>query len=83
MKLTCPRCGKDLTESFKLMGHEAAFMHRYAHLRDDAGMLKLALEELIARCDGEEGIRADGSNISTLDARMLLESLNPPEKPSD
>jgi hypothetical protein len=31
-----------------------------------------ALRELVARCDGEEGVRADGSNIQTMHANALL-----------
>jgi hypothetical protein len=30
------------------------------------------LERLVERCDGEEGVRADGSNIDTRAANMLL-----------
>lgn len=32
----------------------------------------LALSELVARCDGEQGVRADGSNIDTLHAHAAL-----------
>lgn len=31
-----------------------------------------ALRELMLRCDGEEGVRADGSNIQTMRASALL-----------
>ena len=31
------------------------------------------LDDLVTRCDGAEGVRADGSNIDTLNARMMLE----------
>lgn len=31
-----------------------------------------ALEELADRCDGDEGVRADGSNIQTIAARACL-----------
>lgn len=31
-----------------------------------------ALIELVKRCDGSEGVRADGSNIDTLAAHMAL-----------
>lgn len=30
------------------------------------------LEELVTRCDGEEGVRSDGSNIQTMRASALL-----------
>jgi len=32
-----------------------------------------ALHELVKRCDGEEGVRADGSNIQTIAAHAALE----------
>ena len=31
-----------------------------------------ALEELVARCDGEEGVRADGTNIHTMRAHAII-----------
>jgi hypothetical protein len=34
--------------------------------------LRAALAELTARCDGEEGVRADGSNIQTMRAHAAL-----------
>jgi hypothetical protein len=34
-----------------------------------------ALRDLTARCDGEEGVRADGSNIQTMRAHALLARL--------
>lgn len=34
-----------------------------------------ALRELAYRCDGEEGVRADGSNIQTMRAHGLLREL--------
>lgn len=34
--------------------------------------LYAALRDLVARCDGEEGIRADGSNIETMRAHAAL-----------
>ena len=37
--------------------------------------LVAALRELMLRCDGEEGVRADGSNIQTIAASGLLQSL--------
>jgi hypothetical protein len=34
-----------------------------------------ALHDLVLRCDGDEGVRADGSNIQTMGAHALLRSL--------
>jgi hypothetical protein len=34
-----------------------------------------ALMELVERCDGEEGVRADGSNIQTIAAHATLETI--------
>lgn len=34
-----------------------------------------ALKELVARCDGAEGVRADGSNIQTHNAHGILSKL--------
>lgn len=31
-----------------------------------------ALQELVTRCDGDEGVRADGSNIETIRAHVVL-----------
>lgn len=31
-----------------------------------------ALKELVARCDGAEGVRADGSNIQTIQAHAAI-----------
>lgn len=31
------------------------------------------LENLVTRCDGEEGVRADGSNIDTTVAHIILD----------
>jgi hypothetical protein len=41
-----------------------------------------ALRDLVRRCDGDEGVRSDGSNIDTLAAHVVLEKVAPPaEKP--
>lgn len=32
-----------------------------------------ALKDLVERCDGEEGIQADGSNMDTLSAHMVIQ----------
>ena len=39
------------------------------------GDLIAALQDLVTRCDGKEGVRADGSNIDTLRAHTLLDRL--------
>lgn len=36
--------------------------------------LLAALTDLVARCDGEEGVRPDGSNINTCAAHAALEA---------
>jgi hypothetical protein len=46
-----------------------------ARLRETNKELLEALKELVARCDGDEGIRADGSNIQTARAHAILEKL--------
>lgn len=35
--------------------------------------LRQALEELVLRCESEEGVRKDGDNVDTLQARAVLE----------
>lgn len=42
-------------------------------LQSERHELYRALEALVDRCDGAEGVRADGSNIDTRAERMLLE----------
>lgn len=34
-----------------------------------------ALQRLVVRCDGDEGVRADGSNIDTVAAHYLLRKI--------
>lgn len=36
-------------------------------------MLRRALADLVERCDGPEGVRADGSNIDTRAAHAVLD----------
>lgn len=38
----------------------------------EAAKLRNALVDLVLRCDGDEGVRADGSNIDTLSAHAAL-----------
>lgn len=62
-------------------GYETEALERVAveqlhqNLRSQRDELAAALEELVSRCDGEEGIRADGSNIQTMRARAALSKL--------
>ena len=37
--------------------------------------LATALNKLVLRCDGPEGVRSDGSNIDTMAERYLLEGI--------
>ena len=37
--------------------------------------LLLVLKDLVNRCDGSEGVMADGSNIQTIRANVLLAKL--------
>ena len=46
-----------------------------AHSCNAYPRLVAALRELMLRCDGEEGVRADGSNIQTMAASALLNEL--------
>ena len=48
-------------------------------LKEAAPFLFEALKELVLRCDGAEGVRADGSNIDTLVAHAVLERIEPGE----
>lgn len=41
----------------------------------DRAKLVAALRDLMLRCDSEEGVRADGSNIQTIAASALLSEL--------
>jgi len=54
------------------MGDDMAYI---AHAANAYPRLVAALRELTLRCDGEEGIRADGSNIQTIAAHAILEKL--------
>jgi hypothetical protein len=51
--------------------------HPDARLIAAAPELLAALEELVQRCDGPEGVRADGSNIQTIAAHALLAKVQP------
>ena len=44
-------------------------------MTEDASEIRVALAELVARCEGPEGVRADGTNIDTLKAHVALGDL--------
>ena len=49
--------------------------HCAAHIEADAARIQVlrdALREMVTRCDGAEGVRADGSNIDTTAAHAAL-----------
>lgn len=60
-----PECG------FGAMPHHLA-PGAVAAMADEVLALRVALTELVARCDGPEGVRADGSNIQTIGAHAAL-----------
>ena len=45
------------------------------HAANAYPQLVAALRELMLRCDGDEGVRADGSNIQTMQASAVLHNL--------
>jgi len=69
-----PRSNKFIPESDHDNPEDAA--SRVARLNGSSveGVIN-ALEKLVRRCDGPEGVRADGSNIDTLEAAMILKTL--------
>ena len=58
-------------------GHDVALVRNFnepnARLIAASPRLLAALKELVARCDGEAGILADGSNINTWQAHAAIE----------
>lgn len=44
-------------------------------LQQEVDTLRAALQELVERCDGEAGVREDGSNIDTMQAHAALGDL--------
>jgi hypothetical protein len=44
----------------------------YPGIAHDLETMRHALADLVRRCDGPEGVRADGSNIDTLAAHAAL-----------
>jgi len=53
--------------------------HTDSPLIKAAPFLFEALKELVLRCDGADGVRADGSNIDTLAAHAALNLVEPGE----
>lgn len=54
-------------------GQQVAPLEFTRQLETEVQELREALEDLTLRCDGDEGVRADGSNIQTYQARAVLE----------
>lgn len=63
--------GAVLGEGSRVIAGEA-YVIGYCPMHAAAPELLEVLRELADRCDGEEGVRADGSNIQTMRARALL-----------
>lgn len=65
---------KTLTERFAVAQAREQFGRpEIDQLRYINAELLAALEELVTRCDGAEGVRADGSNIQTIRAHAAIE----------
>lgn len=47
---------------------------KIASLTEKLKAVNDALEDLVQRCDGDEGVRADGSNIQTIKAHAVLDT---------
>lgn len=66
-------CGTTLvTSQFCARKEDAQFILKTVNLH---GELAKELREPVARCNGSEGVRADGSNIQTIAATALLQRL--------
>lgn len=63
---------ENLNEALAAVERLNANALRVKRERDD---LRACLEELVYRCDRDEGMRADGSNIDTCAANYLLERI--------
>lgn len=55
-----------------LIGRDAEEAEANARLIASAPEILEALEELVLRCDGVEGVRPDGSNIQTILAHSII-----------
>ena len=66
------------TEKFAISLETQWFLYVMGYHQGRIDMAKIAQEQnhalsaLVARCDGEQGVRADGSNIDTLHAHAAL-----------
>ncbi len=80
----CPTIGGVRDKRYwRITGGEGFFPHGFemtgfiapkdALIMSSGMSLLTVLTELVERCDGEEGVRADGSNIDTRRAHYLLE----------
>lgn len=63
------------TFSVHLFGERAENFAGLHAQKQERAQLVAALRELMLRCDGDEGVRADGSNIQTMAASALLQKL--------
>lgn len=69
---------QDLSRILELAKERASYAEGYrdaayiVHACNAYPRMVEALRELADRCDGEEGVRADGSNIQTFAARAVL-----------
>lgn len=63
----CPKCEAANARATEALG-------LLTHWQGRAADLERELSALVLRCDGPEGVRADGSNIQTISAHALLEA---------
>ena len=59
--------------SYEVRSHERRLIAKAS--RENAALIvemAAALQELVTRCDGTEGVTADGSNIQTMRAHAVL-----------
>lgn len=61
--------------SYQDIMEEARDQTEMERIYKERDRLLAALNELVTRCDGAEGVRADGSNIQTIAAHALLREL--------
>lgn len=70
-------------EDQNVSAHQVAVFYRgemvnlkaaVATLTEKLSLATEALEDLVGRCDGSEGVRSDGSNIQTIRAHAILDT---------